>query len=124
MSFFEEGRIIPLTMAEAAEALDVHESTIARAVSNKYAACPQGMFALKDFFNHSLRGTEGKKISHHTLRQKLKKLIDGEDKKKPYSDTAITKELKKIGVPCARRTVTKYRRLLSIASASKRKQWG
>ena len=122
--FFQEGVLVPLTMFEMAEALDLHESTIGRAVANKYIMCPQGVFSLKDFFNHSLRGTEGKNISHQTLRQKMKALIDSEDKKHPYSDEKIKDELYKMGLPCARRTVTKYRKLLNIAPASQRKQWG
>ncbi len=122
-AFFDGGSLVPLSMSEAASALQLHESTIARAVANKYIACPQGMFALRDFFSHSLRGEEGQHVSHHMLRQKLRELIDREDKEKPYSDEAITHKMRKLGVPCARRTVSKYRRLLHIAPASKRKRW-
>jgi RNA polymerase sigma-54 factor len=122
-AFFQEGRLIPLTMTEAAAALGLHESTIARAVANKYLSCPQGTFALRDFFNHGLRGKEGKNISHQTVRLKLKELIASEDKQKPFSDAQIKQELGKIGIPCARRTVAKYRRLLKIASACRRKRW-
>lgn len=122
-AFFQEGTLVPLTMAEAAAALGLHESTIARAVANKYLSCPQGTFALRDFFNHGLRSEEGKHISHQTVRLKLKELIASEDKHKPYSDAQIKQELGKIGIPCARRTVAKYRRLLKIASASRRKRW-
>lgn len=121
-SFFDDGTLVPLTMADAAASLSLHESTIARAVANKYIACPQGMFALKDFFCHSLKG-EGGMISHHTLRMKLKELIAKEDKKKPFSDAEISEKLHHMKIPCARRTVAKYRRLLKIEPASRRKQW-
>jgi RNA polymerase sigma-54 factor len=122
-SFFQDGKLAPLAISDAATALGLHESTIARAVANKYLSCPQGIFAIKDFFSHSLRGQEGRTVSHHTLRLKLRELIANEDKKQPFSDAEIKQELSKIGIPCARRTVTKYRRLLKIASASRRKRW-
>ncbi len=122
-AFFHGGKLAPLTMADAASALGLHESTIARAVSNKYLSCPQGMFSLKDFFSHSLRGQEGSAVSQHTLRLKLKNLIANEDKQKPLSDAQITEQLCTCGIPCARRTVTKYRRQLKIAPASRRKHW-
>jgi RNA polymerase sigma-54 factor len=121
--FFQEGILSPLKMAEAAAELNVHESTIARAIANKYLSCPQGIFALKDFFCHGLPKQETGSISHHALLRQLKELIAKEDKKKPYSDAAIQKLLSQSGISCARRTVTKYRRLLHIATASHRKKW-
>jgi len=122
-AFFEGGKLAPLAMSDAATTLGLHESTIARAVSNKYISCPQGMFALKDFFSHSLRGHEGSTVSQHTLRLKLKELIANENKQKPLSDAQISEQLSTCGIPCARRTVTKYRRQLKIAPASKRRRW-
>lgn len=123
-AFFNDGTLVPLTLSDAAQDLGLHESTIARAVANKYLFCPHGMFALKTFFSHSLKAEDGgAAVSHHTLRHKLKDLISREDKSKPLSDTEIKDALSKTGISCARRTVTKYRKLLHIASASKRKRW-
>jgi RNA polymerase sigma-54 factor len=123
IDFFQGGKLVPLTLSEAATALNLHESTIARAVANKYLSCPQGVFALKDLFSQGLRGDEGSHVSQHTLRLKLKELIANEDKQRPLSDSQIKEHLSASGIPCARRTVAKYRRQLKIAPASRRNRW-
>lgn len=120
--FFQEGKLLPLVLSQAAEELELHESTVARAVGGKYLSCPQGIFALKDFFSQKVKA-QGGSVSQHTMRRKLEQIIALENKQKPYSDADLQKELNSAGIFCARRTVTKYRRLLRVASRSRRKRW-
>lgn len=110
-------------MKEAAEELGLHESTIARAVANKFVACPQGMFALKSLFKQGVETKSGEKISNHSLRQMLAKTIAEEDKLEPLSDEQLARNFQKRGIPCARRTISKYRSSLRIAPACKRRKW-
>lgn len=124
-AFFEgcRGSLVPLSMKEAAHEIGVHESTIARAVSNKFVGCPQGMFAMRSFFKPGVETRSGEKISNHSLKKILAKTIDEEDKLNPMSDDQLACHFKKLGIPTARRTITKYRSLLRIAPALKRKKW-
>lgn len=116
----DKNELTPLSMAEIAEELSLNESTIARAVSNKYIACPQGVLPLKSFFCSSL-SKEASHISNYNAKQILQKIILEENKSRPLSDTALVKKMQRMGFTCARRTVTKYRKALNIAPASKRK---
>jgi RNA polymerase sigma-54 factor len=117
-------KLQPLTLHEAAQELGLHESTVARAVSDKYLSSPQGIFSLKSFFTQALHTSEGKKVSARTARDLIKKLVDSEDKQSPLSDDSIASSLEKQGIPCARRTVAKYRKNLQIPTASQRRRWG
>lgn len=110
-----EGRepFSPLSIKELADYLNVHTTTAWRAVSGKALASSQGMILLSHLFSDSL--------SSSPTKQLLKQLIDREDKKCPLSDARISCLLSKQGKPCARRTVAKYRKVLNIASACKRK---
>ncbi len=119
----EEKTLQPITLQEMAEALDMHESTITRAVSNKHIACPQGIFSLRSFFSYGVTCQNGQKVSNHTLRQLLSQIIEKEDKQEPLSDDAIAGHFKKMGIPCARRTVAKYREHLKIAPSARRRKW-
>ncbi|MES2122233.1 MAG: hypothetical protein V4492_05590, partial [Chlamydiota bacterium] len=119
----EQKGLTPMTMQEAAHELGLNESTIARAVSNKYVSCPQGMFALKSFFSQGLKTSQGKKISNHSLREMLSTMIESEDKLSPLSDEEITLKFRKQGISCARRTIAKYRSMLEISPAHLRKKW-
>lgn len=125
MTFFsgEKGSLVPLTMKEAAEELELNESTIARAVANKFIACPQGMFSLKSFFKQGVQAKSGEKISNRSLREMLAKAISEEDKSQPLSDKQLSSHFKKLGIPCARRTIAKYRSSLKISPACKRRRW-
>lgn len=116
----DKNELIPLSMAEIAEDLSLNESTIARAVSHKYLACPQGVLPIKSFFCSSL-SKEASHISNHNAKQILQKIIQEENKSSPLSDTALVKKMQRMGFSCARRTVAKYRKALHIAPASKRK---
>jgi len=118
-----QGKLHPQTMKEIAEELSLHESTIARAVSNKYVATSRGTLPFRSFFTNSYTTQEGDDISSQTVRDELFKIVEEENKKKPLSDEAISKRLKEKGIICARRTVAKYRELLSLGTAHQRKRY-
>jgi len=111
---------LPMTMSEIASALNRSESTITRAVSNKFISCPLGVLELRSFFTQALQADEGI-ISNRRAKDLLLKLIEQEET--PLSDDTLSKLLKDQGISCARRTVTKYRQQLKILSASKRGMW-
>lgn len=119
----EKAGLRPMTIQEIAKELGLHESTITRAIANKFIACQQGIFALKSFFNHAVKTESGQQISKHTLRKILLRTIEKENKLQPLSDEEIAGHLRKLGITCARRTISKYRNALKIASAVKRKKW-
>ena len=119
----EKAGLRPMTIQEVARELQLHESTITRAAANKFVACPQGLFALKSFFSSAVKMQNGKTISKHNLRKILLRTIERENKCEPLSDEEITTHLRKLGISCARRTITKYREALKIAPASRRKKW-
>lgn len=108
----------PLSFKQIAEKLALNESTISRAVKEKVISCPRGIYPLRFFFPHASAGS----ISHHTAKERLKTLIERENKEKPLSDEQLALELHAQGIPCARRTITKYRKSLEIPSASQRRQ--
>lgn len=123
--FFEKGvtHLKPMILRDVAETVDMHESTISRVTTNKYVHTPQGLFELKYFFNSSIRRVANEDIASESVKQAIKKIVDEEDKKSPYSDQAIVKFLEKeSGIKIARRTVAKYREMLGILSSSRRKQ--
>jgi RNA polymerase sigma-54 factor len=116
-----EKNLIPLNYKDTATALNVNISTISRAVANKYIKSPIGITPLKSFF--SISCNHQKDISNKTALELLKNLIHEEDKKKPLSDKRLTEQLAGLGISCARRTITKYRKKLKIESATKRKKF-
>ena len=123
--FFEKGvaHLKPMILRDVAEAVGMHESTISRVTTNKYVHTPQGLFELKYFFNSSIRRVANEDIASESVKQAIKKLIEGEDKANPISDQAIVEMLEKIeGIKIARRTVAKYREMLGILASSKRKR--
>lgn len=118
--------LVPLTLKETAQALELAESTISRAVNQKYLACPQGVFALRYFFSQAVSQNEHNQqgSSQTAVKTLIQTLIEQEDARKPYSDTELTGQLAKQGITLARRTVAKYREELKIAPAHQRKQQG
>ncbi|HEV8052065.1 MAG TPA: RNA polymerase factor sigma-54 [Parachlamydiaceae bacterium] len=118
-----DGKLVPLTMHVLAEELEVHESTIARAVSGKYIDTPRGILALRSFFTSGLTSSAGADISSKTARDLLEDIIAGENKEHPYSDEAISAMIKENGIQCARRTVAKYRVALKIGTAQQRRKF-
>lgn len=115
--------IEPLKMQQIADVVGVHVTTISRAVDDKWIQTPRGIFPLKRFFVHGTRSEDGEDVAWETIRLKLTDLIDKEDKLKPYSDDDLVKELAKVGLTVARRTITKYRKKLGIPSSRQRKDW-
>jgi RNA polymerase sigma-54 factor len=123
--FFEKGVAFlkPMILRDVAESVGMHESTISRVTTNKYVHTPQGLFELKYFFNSSIRRVAEEDIASESVKQAIKKIIDGEDKSNPLSDQQIVELLaKRDGIQIARRTVAKYREMLGILSSSKRKK--
>jgi RNA polymerase sigma-54 factor len=118
-----DGQLVPLTMKVLADELDVHESTIARTVSNKYIYSPRGLFPLRAFFTNKYVSEEGEDLSSATVKQAILDLIAKEDKKGPLSDEKISGLLKQKGIPCARRTVAKYRLTLKIGNTQQRRKF-
>ncbi|MFQ6082707.1 MAG: RNA polymerase factor sigma-54 [Candidatus Aminicenantia bacterium] len=122
--FLEKGIdwIKPLTLAEVAEAIKVHESTVSRVVANKYMLTPQGIFSLKYFFHKGITDLSGQEISCQKIKEKINTLIEKEEPHHPFSDAEIVEILAKSGIKVARRTVAKYRKLLKIPSSHIRKR--
>lgn len=118
-----DGQLVPLTMKALADELDVHESTIARTVSNKYIDSPRGLLPLRSFFTNGYVNTKGQELSSSTVREVLQQIIAGEDKMRPLSDEAISTLIRKKGIQCARRTVAKYRGELNIGNAQQRREY-
>jgi len=125
--FIEKGieYIKPLTLIELAQEIGVHESTVGRVVANKYIMTPRGVFSLKYFFHKSLSGDFGEEISSLRVKDRIKKLIESEDRNSPLSDIEIGDILARENFRIARRTVAKYRKQLKIPPSHirKRKYW-
>ncbi len=113
----------PLKMQEVAEAIGVHNSTVSRTISNKYIQTPRGVFPLKYFFTGGTASTNGTVESRVSVKQRVKDIVDNEDKSNPLSDNDIAKMLKQAGLDVARRTITKYRRMMRIPSSRQRKEY-
>ncbi|MBF0201518.1 MAG: RNA polymerase factor sigma-54 [Desulfamplus sp.] len=123
--FFEKGvaYLRPMILKDVAEDIGMHESTISRVTTNKYAYTPQGLFELKYFFNSSIQRTNGDSMASESVKERIKMLIEQEDPKNPLSDEVITQLLAKADIKIARRTVAKYREMLHILPSTKRKQF-
>lgn len=123
--FFEEGvtKLAPLILKDIADDINMHESTVSRITTNKYAATPHGIFELKFFFNSGLELDDGSQVGSESVKALIKKFIAEEDAKAPLSDERIGEMLKdSLKVNIARRTVAKYRTALGIPSSSRRKE--
>ena len=121
--FLDTGDIglVPLTLKEIANKLDIHESTVSRATNEKYVQTPRGVFELKYFFSSELATDTGKMISSKVIMKMIGELIEKEDKERPFSDNEIAKYFSSQGITVARRTVTKYRERLIIENSTNRK---
>jgi len=111
----------PMMIKEVAEEIGVHPSTVSRAVANKYAHTPQGVFELRYFFSESVNGPEGSGTSLLILKRRVKKLIEEEDPARPLTDEQITRILQSQGIQVTRRTVAKYREDMHIPSTHQRR---
>ena len=123
-AFFEQGEeyMKPMVLADIAQAVEMHESTISRVTTQKYLHSPRGIFELKYFFSSHVNPECGCEASSTALRALVKKLIAAENPAKPLSDSKLTSLLSEQGIMVARRTVAKYRESLSIPPSNQRKQ--
>jgi RNA polymerase sigma-54 factor len=123
--FVEKGPefIEPLKMQQIADKVGVHVTTVSRAVDDKWIQTPRGIFPLKRFFCGGTVSADGEEVAWDAVRLKLQEIIDHEDKQNPLSDDELVKELSKHGLTVARRTVTKYRKAMNIASSRQRRDW-
>lgn len=119
IGFFVGGELKPLTMQEVADALGFSEPTVSRAVSNKYIDCKRGVFPIKKFFTNAVT----KNLSSDEIKNFIKSLIEYENENAPLTDQEIVEKIaQRFRVTLVRRTVTKYRKLLSIPSSKERKK--
>ncbi len=123
-AFFEQGEefMRPMVLADIAQAVDMHESTISRVTTQKYLHSPRGIFELKYFFSSHVSTEGGGEASSTAIRALVRKLIAAENPAKPLSDSKLTTLLSDQGIMVARRTVAKYRESLSIPPSNQRKQ--
>ncbi|MEW5737221.1 MAG: RNA polymerase factor sigma-54 [Thermodesulfobacteriota bacterium] len=121
--FLDKGilHLKPMVLRDVAEDIQMHESTISRVTTNKYAHTPQGIFELKFFFNSSINRHHGPAVASASVKDRIARIIKDEDPKKPFSDDKIAEMLSADNIQIARRTVAKYREMLGILPSSKRR---
>jgi RNA polymerase sigma-54 factor len=125
-AFLDAGpeHIHPLKMQQIADQVKVHVTTVSRAVDDKWVQTPRGVFPLKRFFGGGKKNEQTHEdVAYEVMKQKLMELIGNEDKANPLSDEELVSRLNDAGYPVARRTVTKYRKMLKIPSSRQRKDW-
>ncbi len=124
--FFDKGinHLKPLNLRDVADDIEMHESTVSRVTTNKYVQIPQGIFELKFFFNSSINQFSGDAVASESVKERIRKIIENEDPRRPLSDQRIAEMLKSANIDIARRTVTKYREALNLLSSTKRRQLG
>ena len=111
----------PLVLRDVANDIGMHESTVSRVVNNKYMHTPQGVYELKYFFHSGISSSYGESVSSVTIKQRIKRIVEGEDQRRPLSDSKIMSILQKEGLVLARRTIAKYREELRIPTSNQRK---
>lgn len=123
--FLDQGisHLKPLTMAEVAGVVGVHETTVSRAVSGKYMQTPSGIFELKYFFTPGIKTSDGSEVSNKTVKDMIATLVANEDPDKPLSDQELMGRLEAKGISIARRTIAKYRLVLRIPPSHMRKSF-
>jgi RNA polymerase sigma-54 factor len=123
-SFLEQGEIgmKPLVLADIASEVELHESTVSRATTQKYMHTPRGTFELKYFFSSRLTGDDGEDASSTAIKATIRQLVTDEDIRKPLSDAKLCILLKDQGMTVARRTIAKYREQLNIPPSNERKR--
>ncbi|WP_043526851.1 RNA polymerase factor sigma-54 [Litchfieldella xinjiangensis] len=124
LDFLDQGEeaMKPLILADIAQTVEMHESTISRVTTQKYIHTPRGVFELKYFFSSHVGGDEGDAHSSTAIRARIKKLIADEPPRKPLSDSKLVEALADGGIQVARRTVAKYREAMGIPPSSERKR--
>ena len=111
----------PLVLRDVANDIGMHESTVSRVVNNKYMHTPQGVYEMKFFFHSGISSSYGESVSSVTIKQRIRKIIENEDPRKPLSDSKIVSLLQREGLMLARRTIAKYREELKIPTSNQRK---
>lgn len=111
----------PLVLRDVANDIGMHESTVSRVVTNKYMHTPQGVHEMKYFFHSGISSSYGESVSSVTIKNRIRKIIEGEDQRKPLSDSKIVNILQREGLMLARRTIAKYREELKIPTSNQRK---
>jgi RNA polymerase sigma-54 factor len=121
--FFRQGAgsLKPLIMAQIADTVGVHVTTVSRAVSGKYMETPQGLFEMKYFFTPGFQNSDGSAVSNETVKAAIRGMVDGESRHSPLSDQEIVEALAERGLKVARRTIAKYREQLGILPSHLRK---
>ncbi len=122
--FFEKGpgHLKPLILHDVAEDIGMHESTVSRVTSHKYAHTPQGIYELKYFFSTAVATTSGDTVAAEAIKNRIRQLIGKEDSAKPLSDNKLSVLLKGEGIKVARRTVAKYRDQMKILPVKHRRK--
>ena len=125
LDFLEHGvnYLKPLKMQEVADELGIHVSTVSRALKGKYMQTPHGVHEMKFFFTGASQGTDGVVESRTGVRERVREIVEREDKSHPLSDEEIVNRLATMGLKIARRTVTKYRKALGIPSSRRRREY-
>jgi RNA polymerase sigma-54 factor len=123
--FFEHGvsKLHPLTMNQVAQAVGVHETTVSRAIANKYIATPWGVFDFKFFFTPGYTAQNGETLSNTSIKDRIAQIVSEENSAKPFSDQDIVAILGENAVQIARRTVAKYREELGILPTNLRRRY-
>jgi RNA polymerase sigma-54 factor len=121
--FLEKGpsALHPMLIKDVASELGVHSSTISRVVTNKYVDTPQGVIEMRKFFTMGVENPNGEELSIVQVKLKIKKLIENEDKSKPYSDNQLGQLLRQSNIFITRRTVAKYREQMQIRGSRERR---
>ena len=125
LEFFEAGvsKLRPLTMTQIADVVGVHETTVSRAIANKYIKTPHGVFDFKFFFTPGYQSDSGASVSNTSVKDMINDLISGEDRSQPLSDQEIVVKLQEKGINIARRTVAKYREELGLLPSNLRREY-
>ncbi|MFT3867233.1 MAG: RNA polymerase factor sigma-54 [Nibricoccus sp.] len=125
IEFFEGGvsKLKPLTMTQIADVVGVHETTVSRAIANKYIRTPHGVFDFKYFFTPGYQSDTGAAVSNTSVKDMINDLIEGEDRSHPLSDQEIVAKLQEKGINIARRTVAKYREELGLLPSNLRRDY-
>ena len=115
--------LMPLTLKDVADAINMHESTVSRVTTNKYLSTPRGIFELKFFFTSGIQTATGEDISNASVKDLILEMVREENPLKPLSDDQIVKQLISKDIKIARRTVAKYRGELNVLPSHLRKQY-
>ena len=121
--FLDKGisHLKPLVLRDVAEDIEMHESTVSRVTTNKYVYTPQGLYELKFFFNSSINTMDGDSVASESVKEQIRKIIKGENKRTPLSDKKIEEIMRGLNISVARRTVAKYRESMGIQPSRRRK---